>query len=52
VYQKKGQDFSEEINSHYVAASIKAQNFDPIIKDFLKYKNRIGAWTSANAFHR
>jgi hypothetical protein len=52
VYQKKGQDFSEEVNSHYVNASIRANNFAPIVEDFLKYKHRIGAWTTPSSFHK
>jgi len=51
VFQEKGQDFSEEVNSHFVAMCIRGEQPLVAVKQFSKYKNRIGAWTTPKSFH-
>jgi len=50
LYQLKGQDFSEEINSHFISA-VAERGRRPLeaAQVLAKYKNRIGAWSTANS---
>ena len=50
LFQRKGQDFSEEVNSHFVAMCIRAGQPELAIKHFSKYNNRIGSWTTPKSF--
>lgn len=52
LLQTKGNDFSEDINGHYVDMCIKYDRLDIIIKEFTVLKNRLGAWTSGGSFER
>ncbi len=52
LYQKKGQDFSEEVNSHFVKACIRGGQPIAAATEFAKYGNRIGAWTTPASFER
>lgn len=51
LFQIKGQDFSEEVNSHFVSMCVRGEQPHIAIKQFSKYKNRIGAWTTPKSFH-
>ena len=50
LYQIKGQDFSEEINSHFISA-VAERGRRPLeaAQVLAKYKNRIGAWSTASS---
>jgi hypothetical protein len=50
IYQIKGQDFSEEINSHFISA-VAERGRRPLEAAHVlaKYKNRIGAWSTASS---
>lgn len=50
LFQRKGQDFSEEVNSHFVAMCIRAGQPELAVKHFSKYNNRIGSWTTPKSF--
>lgn len=50
-YQRKGQDFSEEVTSHFVSMSIRGEQPLVAVKAVAKYKNRIGAWVTPKSFH-
>lgn len=52
LYQKKGQDFSEETNSIFIAACIRGGAPDVVVEHFAKSKHRLGAWTSNTSFNR
>lgn len=52
LYQRKGQDFSEEVNSHFIKACLKADDPMRAVPVLLKYKNRIGAWTTVTSLSR
>jgi uncharacterized protein YifE (UPF0438 family) len=51
LFQTKGQDFSEEVNSHFVSMCVRAEQPQVAIEHFSKYKNRIGSWTTPKSFH-
>ena len=51
AFQEKGQYFSEEVNSHFVAMCIRGEQPLVAVKQFSKYKNRIGAWTTPKSLH-
>ena len=51
LFQLKGQDFSEEVNSHFVAMCIRAEQPEVAVKNFAVYKNRLGSWTTPKSFH-
>jgi hypothetical protein len=44
MWQKKGQDFSEDVASHFVRACLRAENPKIAAEICAKYKYRIGAW--------
>jgi hypothetical protein len=46
LYQEKGQDFSEEVGSHFVHACLRGNSPDVAAEVMAKYKNRIGAWVT------
>jgi hypothetical protein len=46
LYQRKGQDFSEEICSHFIQACIRSKGTHLAGKIFLDKRNRISAWAS------
>jgi hypothetical protein len=50
-YQRKGQDFSVEVNSHFIKVCIESNSPESAVAEFTKESSRIGAWTSATAFH-
>mmetsp|Transcript_18238 Transcript_18238/g.18304 ORF Transcript_18238/g.18304 Transcript_18238/m.18304 type:complete len:283 (+) Transcript_18238:87-935(+) len=52
LYQRKGQDFSEEVNSHFIKAFLRANEPLKAVPIFLKYKNRISAWTTITSLNR
>ena len=52
LYQRKGQDFSEEVNSHFVNACIRGGQPIVAATEFAKYGSRIGAWTTPASFER
>lgn len=52
LYQRKGQDFSEEVNSHFVKACIRGGQPTAAATEFAKYGSRIGAWTTPASFDR
>ena len=52
LYQRKGQDFSEEVNSHFVNACIRGGQPVVAATEFAKYGSRIGAWTTPASFER
>ena len=52
VYQRKGQDFSEEANSHFVKACIRVNQPALAVTEFSTYKSRIGSWTTPTSLHR
>lgn len=51
-YQLKGNDFSEEINSIFIKACIRANKPRMAADQILVFKNRIGAWTTVTALNR
>ena len=51
LYQRKGQDFSEEVASHFVSMTIRGEQPMVAVKALAKYKNRIGAWVTPKSFH-
>jgi hypothetical protein len=60
LYQTKGQDFSEEINSLFIKAMLSStSSIDEMHKEtivmimslFEKYKNRLGSWSTAKSTH-
>ena len=52
LYQRKGQDFSEEVNSHFISACIRGGQPVVAAAELAKYACRIGAWTTPVAFER
>jgi len=52
LYQRKGQDFSEEVNSHFISACIRGGQPAVAAAELAKYACRIGAWTTPAAFER
>lgn len=46
LYQRKGQDFSEEINSHYIKACIRTNTVGTAVECFGRPEHRLGAWTT------
>ena len=51
LYQKKGQDFSEEVNAHFIQACLRAGNPKVASDLFSVYANRISAWSTPKTFH-
>lgn len=50
LYQRKGQDFSEEVNSHFITAvAERCQAPHEAALILAKYKNRIGAWSTGSS---
>ncbi len=52
LYQRKGQDFSEEINSLFIKMCIRGKNLKVAAEELSTYENRLGAWTTPTSFHR
>ena len=52
LYQRKGQDFSEEVSSHFVKACIRGGQPTAAATELAKYGSRIGAWTTPASFER
>ena len=52
LYQRKGQDFSEEVNSHFIQACVRSNSPSIALEYFLKPKNRLSAWTTATSLNR
>ena len=52
LYQRKGQDFSEEVNSHFINACIRGGQPIVAATELAKYGSRIGAWTTPASFER
>lgn len=52
LFQRKRQDFSEEINSLFIKLCIRFNSPQTAATIFLKYKNRISAWTTITALNR
>ena len=50
-FQRKGQDFSEEVASHFVSMCVRGEQPMAAVKVIAKYKNRIGAWVTPKSFH-
>lgn len=44
LFQRKGQDFSEEVCSHFIKACIRTENSRAAVEIINKYNYRIGAW--------
>ena len=51
MYQTKGQDFSEDIASHFIRACLRVENPKAAAVECSKYKNRIGAWVTPKPLH-
>lgn len=52
LFQRKGQDFSEETNSHFVMACIRGNAPGVVVEHFSDSKHRLGAWTTNKSFNR
>lgn len=52
LFQRKGQDFSEETNSHFIMACIRGGTPNVAVEHFAKSKHRLGAWTTNTSFNR
>ena len=53
LYQRKGQDFSEEVNSHFVrSVAIDGKQAVAAAKVMAKWKNRIGAWSTTTSLEK
>ena len=52
LYERKGYDFTEEINSLFVKACIRGGSPDVAATELAKYKYRIGAWTTTTSLNR
>lgn len=52
IYQRKGQEFSEELNSHFIKACIRGENPHAAAEMIAIRKNRIGAWSTPTSIHR
>jgi hypothetical protein len=52
LYQRKGQDFSEEVNSLFVKACVQAKDPHVAVDYFFLRKKRLGAWTTVTSFNR
>jgi hypothetical protein len=53
LYQRKGQDFSEEVNSHFVrSVAIDGQQAVTAAKVLAKWKNRLGAWSTTTSLEK
>jgi len=52
LYQKKGQDFSEDVNGLFVKMCVQAGSPIVAINHFKKFKNRLSAWSTQTSLHR
>lgn len=52
LFQTKGQDFSEEINSLFINACIRGHSPGVAVEHFAVSKHRLGAWTTNTSFNR
>ncbi len=53
LFQRKGQDFSEEINSHFVrSVAVDGKQAIVAAKVLSKWKNRIGAWSTTTSLEK
>ena len=53
LYQRKGQDFSEEVNSHFIrSVAVEGKQAVAVAKMIAKWKNRIGAWGTTTSLQR
>ena len=52
LFQKKGQDFTEEVSSLFVKSCIKHNDPLMAVNLFLKINRRISAWQTASSVHR
>jgi len=52
LYQIKGQDFSEEVNSHFISMCIRGGSPLLAVKHMSFFKNRLGARTTQTSLHR
>ena len=50
-YHFKGMDFNFEINQKFISACLKTKNINGLLEIFLKYNNRLAAWTTGNNLH-
>jgi hypothetical protein len=46
LYQRKGLDFSEEVNSHYIKACIRTGTIGVAVECLRRPEHRLGAWTT------
>lgn len=49
LFQRRGQDFSEEVNSHFIKACIRGSNPEAAANVLIKESNRMGAWSTATS---
>ena len=53
LYQRKGQDFSEEVNSHFIrSVAVEGKQAVNVAKVIAVWKNRIGAWGTTTSLQR
>ena len=53
LYQRKGQDFSEEVNSHFIrSVAVEGKQAVAAAKVISKWKNRIGAWGTTTSVEK
>ena len=53
LYQRKGQDFSEEVNSHFIrSVAVEGERAVSAAKVIAKWKNRIGAWGTTTSLQK
>ena len=51
-FQKKGFDFTEELNSAFIQLCLENDQLDPIKQRFLIKKNRISSWTTPSSIYK
>ena len=53
LFQRKGQDFSEEVNSHFVrSVAVDGKQAVVAAKVMAKWRNRIGAWSTTTSLEK
>lgn len=52
LFESKGHDFSEEVNSHFVSACLRGDNPQAAAEMFVKRSYRIGAWSTLKSIDK
>ena len=52
LYNKKGNDFSVEVNALFIRSCLKGNNTKAVIDHFKVFSNRLSAWTGIPSFNR